>query len=39
MLAKARKANNKFKAPKGNAMTNWSRARIVGTNRIPGVDC
>jgi hypothetical protein len=38
-LSRARRANNRMKAPKGNAATPWSRARISGTPRIPGVDC
>jgi hypothetical protein len=36
-LRDARRANNKLKAPKGNADTPWSRARAIGIERAPGV--
>jgi hypothetical protein len=36
-LRLAKRVNNKTKAPKGNADTAWSRARIIGAPRAPGV--
>lgn len=33
----AKRVNNKTKAPKGNATTEWSRSRVIGQSRVPNV--